>query len=197
MPPCPPVAALPGAGTVVGRGSVIQAAAANCYQPNGTGAANLNDLYYMDFGAPTAAAAMYHQKAVGNKNGNSKKPKKYGGVGRPSVAGSPGAVQQQTCPATGPKRKSREGKQYFFVILPMCKINLAFIMIYGLLMLYYVLMVLVFFLYGRFHDVPLGIFIETIAKLWLLPKVYQMVKPGKGRFQVGRLQSGVQALGRA
>jgi len=54
-----------------------------------------------------------------------------------------------------------------------------------------------FYLYGRFHDVPLGIFVETIAKLRLLPKVYQMVKPGKGRFQVGRLQSGVQALGRA
>lgn len=112
MPPCPPSAALPGAGTVVGRGSVIQAAAANCYQPNGAGAANLNDLYYMDFGAPTAAAAMYHQKAV-NKNGSNKKPKKYGSVGRPSAAGSPGAVQQQSCPATGPKRKSREGKQLF------------------------------------------------------------------------------------
>ncbi|XP_060842991.1 ecdysone-induced protein 74EF isoform X2 [Rhopalosiphum padi] len=109
MPPCPPTAALPGAGTVVGRGSVIQAAAANCYQPNGAGAANLNDLYYMDFGAPTAAAAMYHQKAVGNKSGSNKKPKKYGNVGRPSAAGSPGAIQQQSCPATGPKRKSREG----------------------------------------------------------------------------------------
>lgn len=113
MPPCPPSATLPGAGTVVGRGSVIQAAAANCYQPNGgTGtAANLNDLYYMDFGAPAgaaaaAAAAMYHQKAV-IKN---KKPKKYGSVGRPAAVGSPGAVQQSTCPASGPKRKSREGK---------------------------------------------------------------------------------------
>lgn len=108
MPPCPPAAALPGAGTVVGRGSVIQAAAANCYQPNGgAGTANLNDLYYMDFGAPATAAAMYHQKAV-NKN---KKPKKYGSVGRPSAVGSPGTVVQQTsCPATGPKRKSREGK---------------------------------------------------------------------------------------
>jgi len=113
MPPCPPSAALPGAGTVVGRGSVIQAAAANCYQPNGAGAANLNDLYYMDFGAPTAAAAMYHQKATGNKNGSNKKLKKYGSVGRPSAAGSPGAVQQQACPATGPKRKSREGKLLF------------------------------------------------------------------------------------
>lgn len=145
MPPCPPTAALPGAGTVVGRGSVIQAAAANCYQPNGAGAANLNDLYYMDFGAPTAAAAMYHQKAVGNKSVSSKKPKKYGSVGRPSVAGSPGAVQQQNCPATGPKRKSREGKQYCFVVLPMYKIRRVFIMIYVLLMLYYVLTVFVFF----------------------------------------------------
>jgi hypothetical protein len=110
MPPCPPAAALPGTGTVVGRGSVIQAAAPNCYQPNGgaAAAANLNDLYYMDFGAPAgaAAAAMYHQKVV-NKN---KKPKKYGNVGRPATVGSPGAVQQSTCPATGPKRKSREGK---------------------------------------------------------------------------------------
>jgi len=112
MPPCPPSAALPGTGTVVGRGSVIQAATANCYQPNGAGAANLNDLYYMDFGAPTATAAMYHQKVVGNKSGSGKKPKKYGGVGRPSAAGSPGAVQQQACPATGPKRKSREGKLF-------------------------------------------------------------------------------------
>jgi len=112
MPPCPPVAALPGgAGTVVGRGSVIQAA--NCYQPNGsivTSGANLNDLsYYMDFGAP---AAMYgHQKAVGNKSCSSgKKPKKYGGgVGRPAAVGSPGVVPQSSCP-TGPKRKSREGE---------------------------------------------------------------------------------------
>lgn len=131
MPPCPPVATLPGAGTVAGRGSVIQAAAANCYQPNGAGpgAANLNDLYYMDFGAPTAAAAaaMYHhQKAAVQKNNNNnnnnnnninnnncngnKKPKKYGAVGRPAAVGSPGATSQSSCPATGPKRKSREGK---------------------------------------------------------------------------------------
>lgn len=109
MPPCPPSATLlPSAG----RGSVIQAAT-NCsggggggYQPNGGQPANLNDLYYMDFGAPTgaaaAAAAMYHQKAK-------KKAKKYNV--RPATIGSPGAVQQSSCsPATGPKRKSREGE---------------------------------------------------------------------------------------
>lgn len=139
MPPCPPAAALPGPGTAVGRGSVIQAAAvaaaaaaaaANCYQPNGNGGrggagsggagvnagtANINDLYYMDFGAP--AAAMYHQKMINNNNNNivkNKKPKKYGTVGRPAAVGSPasGGVQQpSSCPVTGgPKRKSREGK---------------------------------------------------------------------------------------
>lgn len=63
-------------------------------------------------------------------------------------------------------------------------------------MLYNILTVFVFFFIYRFHDVPLGIFAETVAKLRLLPEVHQMVKPGKGCFQVGRLQSGVQALGR-
>lgn len=159
MPPCPPAASLPGgAGTPIGRGSVIQAAAAvaaaaaaaaangGCYQPNGvsggagggsgggggggggsggggvvTSPANLSDLYYMDFGAPSAAAAaaaaMYghHQKAaIGNGKGCSKKPKKYNtsGIGKPATIGSPGSVQQSPPCATGPKRKSREGKRF-------------------------------------------------------------------------------------
>lgn len=43
----------------------------------------------------------------------------------------------------------------------------------------------VFFFINRFHYVPLGIFAETVAKLRLLPEVYQMVEPGKGCFQVG------------
>lgn len=43
----------------------------------------------------------------------------------------------------------------------------------------------------------MGVFTETVAKLRLLPEVHQVVEPGKGRFQVGRLQGGVQALGRA
>lgn len=110
MPPCPPATMLPGASTVAGRGSVIQAAAANCYQPNGAEAANLNDLYYMDFGA--SSAAMYHQN-IKSGNVKIKKPRKYGAVGRPAAVGSlQGTVQQSSCPATGPKRKSREGKYY-------------------------------------------------------------------------------------
>lgn len=52
-----------------------------------------------------------------------------------------------------------------------------------------------FFSIRRFHDIPVGIFAETVAELRLLPEVYQMVEPGKGRFQIGRFQSGVQALG--
>lgn len=57
-------------------------------------------------------------------------------------------------------------------------------------------MLLTFFLSFRFHDVPVGVFVETITKLRLLSAVHQMVEPGKGRIQIGRLQSGVEALGR-
>lgn len=53
-----------------------------------------------------------------------------------------------------------------------------------------------FFLSFRFHDVPVGVFVETVTKLRLLSAVHQMVEPGKGRIQIGRLQSGVEALGR-
>lgn len=190
MPPCPPAIMIPGgAGTAAGRGSVIQAANANnCYQPtNGAAApANLNDLYYVDFGAhggaaaAAAAAAMYHQKAVNNKI---KKPKKYNAVGRPVPLGSSGVVQQSPCPATGPKRKSREGKGISFganvsSVSPSsntCKIRI---------------LTDVFRVY-RLYDVPVGVFAKAVAEFRLLPEVYKMVEPGKGRIQIGRLQSGV------
>lgn len=42
----------------------------------------------------------------------------------------------------------------------------------------------------------MGVPVETAAELRLLSEVHQMVEPGKRRLQVGRLQSGVQALGR-
>ncbi|XP_050536297.1 ecdysone-induced protein 74EF isoform X2 [Daktulosphaira vitifoliae] len=102
MPPCPSATA---------RGSVIQGATVNCYQPN---AANLNDLYYMDFGAPTtgaaaaaaAAAAMYHQKA--KKKAKKQYVQRSNGL---SPLPCSNGVPQSTCPpiGTGPKRKSREG----------------------------------------------------------------------------------------
>ncbi|XP_050437594.1 ecdysone-induced protein 74EF-like [Adelges cooleyi] len=107
MPPCPSATAL-STSAAAARGSVIQAAAVNCYQPN---AANLNDLYYMDFGAPTAAAAaaaaaMYHQKA--KKKAKKQYNQRSTGLS-PSLCGN--GVPQTGCPptGTGPKRKSREG----------------------------------------------------------------------------------------
>jgi len=48
----------------------------------------------------------------------------------------------------------------------------------------------------RFHDVPVGIFAQIVAKLGLLSEIHQVVESGKGRIQIGRLQGGVEALGR-